>query len=196
MKKIITTLSLILLIVLCLSGCGESDTANTSSGLSDSSSQASSNSISLLELLEELQNNADMPFSMNDNAKKMLTENEALFIGNEHDNLDEYTDYSVEYRMLTKNIDKYGDKLIYIPEAYVISISETPVDNKTFTEMQLLDADENSYEVFSEASYDDIFEDDVVTCYGLPLGETSFDNISGGTTLAIVLAGSSVEKLQ
>lgn len=41
----------------------------------------------------------------------------------------------------------------------------------------------------------DVFEDDYVKIYGAPLGTTSFDNIGGGTTLAIVLGGSYVEKI-
>jgi hypothetical protein len=35
----------------------------------------------------------------------------------------------------------------------------------------------------------------VIELYGLPLGQTSFDNVSGGTTLSIVFAGSRITKL-
>lgn len=64
----------------------------------------------------------------------------------------------------------------------------------TVVEIHLVDADENSYYCLSLCAYDNIFEEDVVKVYALPIGETSFDNISGGTTLAIMLAGCYIEK--
>ncbi len=188
--KAVCILTIALFSIFAFSGCDDS-----SSSLSDNSSDTSSENISFLELLEALQNDTDIPFTINDNAKKMLKENEELFVGNGQYDLHPFTDFSLDYRMLSKNIDKYGDKLIFVPEAYVMSISETTIGDKPFTETQLMDENEFVYYVLSEASYDDIYEDDVVSFYGLPLGDTSFDNVSGGTTLAIVFAGCSMRKL-
>lgn len=44
-------------------------------------------------------------------------------------------------------------------------------------------------------SYGEIYEDDVVECYGLPVSDTTFENIGGGTTISLVLAGSAVNKI-
>ena len=188
--KAVSILTIALFSIFAFSGCDDS-----SSSLSDNSSDTSSENISFLELLEELQNGSVVPFTINDNAKKMLKENEDLFTGNGVYDLHPFTDFSLDYRMLSKNIDKYGDKLIFVPELYVMSISETTIGDKIFTETQLMDENEFVYYVFSEASYDDIYEDDIVSFYGLPLGQTSFENVGGGTTLAIVFAGCSMRKL-
>lgn len=61
--------------------------------------------------------------------------------------------------------------------------------------MLICDADENVYEVISLCLYNDVYEDDIISIYGLPIGKTAFDNVSGGTTLAIVVAASYVEKI-
>lgn len=85
----------------------------------------------------------------------------------------------------------------YLDEAYVLSIYETEIDEETtLSEIQLLDAEDNNYYCFSLCAYDDVYEGDIVSVYALPIGETSFENIGGGTTLAIVLAGCYIEKLE
>lgn len=194
MKKIGVLAVTAAISVFALAGCGGDDSAQPYT--ETDSETADSKGWAVVDLFEALQDNENMPFVITDKAKAMLAANESLFLEGDAKDLEGNTDHSLEYRMLSKSIDNYGDKLMYIPEAYVISISETPIDDETtFTEMQLYDAEDHSYYVLSLMPFDDIFEDDVVSCYGLPLGETSFENISGGTTLAIVLAGSSVEKM-
>lgn len=80
--------------------------------------------------------------------------------------------------------------------AYVVSCSEENIDDDTvLTELQLSDSDSNNFIVYYFGELSDILEEDTVDCYGLPLGTTSFDNVSGGTTLAGVLAGSYIKKI-
>ena len=74
---------------------------------------------------------------------------------------------------------------------------ETELDEETTcSELHLVDAEENSFYVLSLSAYDDIYEGDVVSAYALPIGETSFENVTGGTTLAIMLAGCYIEKIE
>lgn len=190
MKKAITkTIGWILILTLSLCNLA-------SCGVIDAILEENTDEYTVLAIFEELQENDVMPFTLTEKAKEMLSEHEDFFLENANNGLDNYTDWSLEYKILSKNIDRHGDKLIYLEEAYVISIDETDFDNETTaSELHLLDANDNSYYCISLCAYDDIFEDDVVSVYALPIGETSFENISGGTTLAIMLAGCYIEKV-
>ena len=197
-KKITKNLCLVLALVLTVgsfAACSDFDEM-TGGGLDESNDAVSSES-TVLQFFEDIQDNEVVPFVLTEKAKVMLSENESLFLENKNEGLEEHTDTSLEYKVLTKNIDKHGDKLIYLPEAYVISIDETELDEETTcSELHLVDAEENSFYVLSLSAYDDIYEGDVVSAYALPIGETSFENVSGGTTLAIMLAGCYIEKIE
>lgn len=197
-KKITKNLCLVLALVLTVgsfAACSDFDEM-TGGGLDESNDAVSSES-TVLQFFEDIQDNEVVPFVLTEKAKVMLSENESLFLENKNEGLEEHTDTSLEYKVLTKNIDKHGDKLIYLPEAYVISIDETELDEETTcSELHLVDVEENSFYVLSLSAYDDIYEGDVVSAYALPIGETSFENVSGGTTLAIMLAGCYIEKIE
>lgn len=197
-KKITKNLCLVLALVLTVgsfAACSDFDEM-TGGGLDESNDAVSSES-TVLQFFEDIQDNEVVPFVLTEKAKVMLSENESLFLENKNEGLEEHTDTSLEYKVLTKNIDKHGDKLIYLPEAYVISIDETELDEETTcSELHLVDAEENSFYVLSLSAYDDIYEGDVVSAYALPIGEASFENVSGGTTLAIMLAGCYIEKIE
>lgn len=182
--RFFSVIALLIFVICCFTACS---TLGVTTDTSDSS---------VLEFFVALQDNDVLPFTITEKAKVTLREQESLFLENTEHNLSNFTDFSLEYKVLTKNIDKYGDKLVYLNEAYVLDISETQLDEETmFTELHLLDLDGNSYYILSLAAYDNIFEGDYVCAYALPLGETSFENISGGTTLAIVSAGCYIEKI-
>ncbi len=53
-----------------------------------------------------------------------------------------------------------------------------------------LDDDGNQYYIFYLGELPDIFEEDTIGVYGLPLSMSRFANTGGGTTLCPVLAGS------
>ena len=83
-----------------------------------------------------------------------------------------------------------------IEGAYVASCKEENItDDMVITELQLSDSEGNNFMVLYFGELEDVLEDDTVNCYGLPLGTTSFENVSGGTTLAVVMAGSYIEKI-
>lgn len=205
-KRILKTISLIMALIISVcafASCMDLDEleqmVDESSKDSSSKTDASENAdeVTVLEWFESVQENDAVPFTLIEKAKTMLSDHEELFLENKKDGLDAYTDTTLEYKVLTKNIDKHGDKLMFLEEAYVLSIDETEIDeNMIVSELHLVDADENSYYCLSLCAYDNIFEEDVVKVYALPIGETSFDNISGGTTLAIMLAGCYIEKIE
>lgn len=197
-KKFTKNLCLVLALILTVSSFAAcSDLDEMTGGKIDGSTDSVASESTVRQFFEDIQDNEVVPFVLTEKAKTMLSENESLFLENKNEGLEEYTDTSLEYKVLTKNIDKHGDKLIYLSEAYVLSIDETELDEETtFSELHLVDAAENSFYLLSLSAYDDVYEGDVVSVYALPLGETSFENVSGGTTLAIILAGCYIEKVE
>lgn len=147
-------------------------------------------------MCEKLQDNEEAEYELSDKADIFLNENPLLFPTKKKSKIKKYIDYSIDYRHLSKNSSKYGDKLMALQGAYVVSCSEENIDDDTvLTELQLSDSDSNNFIVYYFGELSDILEEDTVDCYGLPLGTTSFDNVSGGTTLAGVLAGSYIKKI-
>ena len=66
-------------------------------------------------------------------------------------------------------------------------------EGEYLTILQVLDNSENSFIIFYMDELPDVFKEDTVSVCGLPLGVTSFDNVGGGSTIAVVLAGCKVE---
>ena len=191
-KKVIGIILVTVLVLSCLTACG---TVEEMLGEANNTTSATKET-GVLQFYEAIQDNDGVPFTLTEKAKLTLSENEEIFLENKNDGLAQLADTELTYKILTKNIDKHGDKLIYFPEAYVLSIDETELDGgTTFSELHLLDVDGNSFYLLSLSAYEDIYEEDIISVYALPIGETSFKNVSGGTTLAIMLAGCYVEEL-
>lgn len=148
-------------------------------------------------LYEFLGENEAMPYVISPKAKTFIQENESLFPVDSEVLLTEYVDENLSYKNISKNQNNYGDKMMFIDQAYVGQINETNMDENTvFTEMQVWDLEENCYYILYMGSLPDVFAEDVIKLYGTPLGMTSFSNVSGGSTLAVVMAGSYIEKLE
>lgn len=138
----------------------------------------------------------DLPYVISPLAKDFINENPTLFPCADKETAEEYTDSSIEFKMINKNQNKYGDKLMCVSEAYVVGINESNYDDGTsLTEVQAMDYEGNYYYVLYIGVLDDIYQEDTIEIYGAPLGMTSFANVSGGTTISCVIAGSYVGKL-
>jgi hypothetical protein len=103
------------------------------------------------------------------------------------------TDSGIEYKMITKSPNQFGEKLLSVNGLSVIQIFENPVSGYTLTWILAADNEFNYYAIYYLGSVD-VFEDDAINVRGLPMGVSNFDNVSGGTTNIVVLAGSIVEK--
>ena len=106
------------------------------------------------------------------------------------------TDYSIDNRMLTKNIDKYGDKLIFVEDAFVIAINGEVSEKLTIITIQVNNTNGDIYYIYSLNAHDDVFDGDIINIHGLPVGKTSYENVSGGSTHAVVLASAYIEKVE
>ena len=140
----------------------------------------------------------DMPFTISDKANIFLDEHSDLFPAVSKEAVIPFVDSTIEYRMVEKNPDNFGDKVFTLDSAYVTQITESSDEDSSLslTELQVADYDGNSFYIFYLGNLEDIYADDIVSVYGLPIGMTSFSNQGGGTTSAVVLAGCYIEKQQ
>jgi hypothetical protein len=142
------------------------------------------------------QKNEAYTYAITDKAKEFLGSNAILFPTKAESAVTPFTDTSIGYKHLAKSIANYGDKLIHIPEAGVVDISENKVGDKIVTIINVMDETESQFIIYYLGSLSDVFEGDYISIYGLPLGLSSFANTDGGSTNVAVLAGSYVKKIQ
>ena len=198
--------AVILMGIGAVAGGGEDDT--TSSGnvtntaeVQDTADTASAEeavaAMSKVELYQALgkESEGNSGYSMSQKSVDFINAHEDLFPASGLDALTSYVDSEIGYKNISKSPDNYGDQIMVVDNAGVISINEEKVGDNTFTTFQAYDDAGENYLVYYFGALPDVFEDDYVKIYGAPLGTTSFDNIGGGTTLAIVLGGSYVEKI-
>lgn len=147
-----------------------------------------------LELYQFLQESEAYPYTLNETAATFLDEHEEFFPAKSIAELEGYIDKGVEYKHLNKNIAKYGETLFYEESVVVSDIHEQDIGNDLWlTTVHVLDDMGNSFVIFYRGELPDVFKEDTVTVCGLPLGLSSFENVGGGSTIAVILAGSSVE---
>ena len=201
-KNIIIIFSIIIILLIIAASTSGNNSSNSSSNkdtventTSDKGSTNYNNIVSKYELLEDID---EMPLTISQNAKNFLKENGNLFPTQNYSDIDlSLIDTNIDYKQISKNQDNYGDKLIELNNAYVLSIYETVGDNNEYvTEIHVLDENENSYYIIYFGQLEDVYQESIIKVIGLPLGNTSFSNVSGGTTLAVALAGSYIQLIK
>lgn len=104
-------------------------------------------------------------------------------------------DSSITIKHLNKNPQPYFQKIASF-QGDVVSIEEEPLENgETIAVVHVFDDEMNSYQVLMYKSTGDILEDDVVRFWGVPVGGSSFENVSGGITNVQNFFGSHIEKV-
>lgn len=155
------------------------------------------NVLSKADIYENLGLYEEMPYTISPKAKEFIGTHEELFPAESVEAVLEFIDDTIGYKNIAKNQNNYGDKLIKLDEAYVASINESNLDEiSSFTELIVMDAEEQVYYIYYFGSLPDIFKDDIIRVFGVPMAMTSYSNVNGGTTISVVLAGSYIEKVQ
>ena len=95
------------------------------------------------------------------------------------------------YAELTKSIAKYDASIHAFNGFYVLEIEESEDGDRTY--IHFVDEDINSFVGLYMGTLPDIFENDYVNFYGIPLDKIYFENLDGGTTNAIFVAISHCE---
>lgn len=107
----------------------------------------------------------------------------------------EKADTSVTGKHLNKNPQPYFQTMTTF-KGYVVSVEEESLGNgETVAIVHVLDDDLNSYQLLIYKSTGDILEEDYVQFWGLPVGGSSFENVSGGTTNVQNFFGAHIEKV-
>lgn len=105
-------------------------------------------------------------------------------------------DSKITSRHLFKNITPYLDKMVEV-SGYVVEVTEEEIaQGTTLAEIHIIDENDNSIVGIYASSTGDILDGDIVTMRGVPTAQYAFDNVSGGTTNAVLLTVSSVKKAQ
>lgn len=154
--------------------------------------------IGAYDLYAALQENDLFTYTLNDKMKEFLQTYEDLFPASSVDDIAAagVVDLSLEARQIMKNPSRYGDRLMFLPELQVVQIIESEVNTDQYlTEINVADLQGQFYYIIYNGVLDDVFVDDWISAYGLPLGATTYENTAGGETWTIPMAGSYVEKL-
>lgn len=134
---------------------------------------------------------------MSEKCETFLSEHASLFpCATEEDQSTAYTfvDDSITYAKLNKNMEPFGDRLAEFHQLTVSQIFETSnFYGHDLTWILAYDNDMNYYAIYYDGTVD-VYDDDTINVLALPLGQSSFDNVSGGTTLIVAFAGSLIEK--
>ena len=104
-------------------------------------------------------------------------------------------DASITTRHLLKNIKPYLDKMVTV-SGFVEEIEEEETEIGTIASIHIIDDNDNSVVGVFMDSTGDILDGDNVTMTGVPTMVYSFDNVSGGTTVAILFTVSTIQKSQ
>lgn len=137
----------------------------------------------------------ELAFSVNENSEKFISEHDGLFPTTKTSKAKKYCTSDVSYKKLIKTPDQYGDKLIKTTTHKVHQIQQDEVWGKTLTTLIIADEyGDDVYYVYYWGELKDIYAEDDVTCYGLPIDTSYYENVGGGTTNCVVVLGSYIEK--
>lgn len=144
-------------------------------------------------MYEWVMENATTPFNITEQAMEFINAHPDFFPGDEsiEGAMSDFIDWDLTYPMLSKSADKYGDCL-YSSSGYVVDIEEV---DSSLTYLQVMDIEGNNYVIYYLGILADVYEQDEVMFYALPLDVVTFENMGGTYTEAIAMAGSYVNKL-
>lgn len=164
-------------------------------GIDETAENENENIDSPLEIYMSVSDNDVIPYVVNEKAAEFLKTHTDYFPSNNYNQIAGEVDSSIEYKHVEKNSEQYGNKLMELAELYVMSISETDLeDGKAFTEVETTDGDSFYYIIYI-GELADIFKGDTIKADGLPLSISSYENTSGGSTTTLVMAGAYIEKI-
>ncbi len=184
---------IILIVVFATIGGDDSEVSNPSETTS-TTSQTNTDTNTPLEYYKIIAENNETPFTISDKASAFINEHKNFFPGSSDIKgaISDFVDEEITYAHLSKNISKYGDKLISI-YGEVIDIEES--DDATITYIHILDEDYNNYTLYYLGTLEDIIDNTEVIAYALPLTMTTFENMQAQYTEAVLCAACYVEAL-
>lgn len=206
MRKKILALTLAAIMAFSFTACGgNSDTESTQSDseqeeqvADENTSEVNSDDIQGMgDFYKYMGTSSDeLSYTISPKAEEFINTHEDLVPAKSEDSISDYVDSSIEFKKVSKNQNNFGDKIMKVNEAYVIDILEDNIsEDQPMSIIQAMDADGNCYFIIHLDSVE-IYKEDTIKFYGVPVGMTSYENVSGGTTISLVIAGSYVEKTE
>ena len=143
-----------------------------------------------LEFIKSIGDYEKMRFAPTEKAAKFIKSHENFFPADKSTDITKYIDKSIKYKNLIKSPDKYGDKLVTLSDYIVAQIFEQEMWNYTCTQFLAASPSFDNYVyVYYLGELPDVYEGSRVTIQGLPISNSSFENVGGGTTLCYVVYG-------
>ncbi len=139
--------------------------------------------------------NDDIYYTLGAHAEEFIINNEYLFPARSEAEINGsgLVASDVDYRGIYKNPDKYGDKLVFLSDVAVNKIREVQVDDSFISYLQLSNDDTNYYAIY-RGSLNDIYDNDTISIYGLPIGTSQIYGDDKTAKEVIVLAASCIIK--
>ena len=198
---------------LLLGGCGDSKDASTEeeknkteeASADETASTAKQTEVSEGEKYAQgykdgLYDLTQEQLDLSDTSYNFIKENYKLLPANTEEDIKkakELTDSSINAKMLNKNSAPYFEKFLTF-EGNVVDVQEepSPSGDVTVSLTHVYDDNGQSYQVVMYKGTGDILEEDRVRFWGVPVGGSSFENVSGGATNVQNFIGSHIEKVQ
>lgn len=136
----------------------------------------------------------EVPYTLSDDSFNFIETNEGIFPAtdeSEKERVLSLIDNSIEYKKLAKNISAYSSSLYESPIEKVVQIFEHVVWGENYTFLLTFDEEYNYNVIYFCSALPDVFEGNTITFSALPIARTSFQNVGGGSTNAIVHIGCS-----
>lgn len=128
-------------------------------------------------------------YSISDRAWHILRVYPAMFKTNSPNNYPVQIDNYFQYSAYAKNPEKYGHKLIRVPNLRVVQIFENSYFGYDCTFLIAEDGNRNVYYTYILGHWDNVYEDSRITLTALPMDYFTYPNVSGTAIWAIVCAG-------
>lgn len=131
-------------------------------------------------------------------AMNFMKENQNIFPAKELEELRDFLDDSITYKMIIKEPSKYGATVLKMENMLVNQIFTGNINadqDYKYTYLILTDSEMNVYEVFMTGELPDVYEGDTIsTLYGVVTGNHSFDSTLGVPINAAVIAPCLIQK--
>ena len=147
------------------------------------------------ELLKHLGKHGNLPFTASTSSLMYILGKSDFFPATTDESqqeLAEAIDSTVSYPQMEKNISDVDEKIFSVSDAVVISISESVIFGEDLTIVHAMDDHYYSYMLYYKGRLPDIYKENHISFVGLPISMTSFSNVGGGTTKAVVVATATV----
>lgn len=99
------------------------------------------------------------------------------------------------YSMMVKTLDGLEGQLYECMSSTALQVFQESLYGHTITSIIAYDDASNFYVILYDGALPDIYADMKISFVGLPISASGFENVSGGTTNAIVLLGSMVSTI-